>query len=212
MNNFTIFQFLGVLLVFSILLSGCREHGPKAEAERAYMAAVDAYGAEKYEDAYALARQALSQDRKFYQAEFLEGRILFFTGNEAEAKKIFSKLVSRYPEYTEANIWYIRTLILSGEYEKARGLIEGELSFNTSDWRIYYLYGLLAQKTGDYEKRLSMNRHAETVLTDSAKVYMDMAAVWQALGLEERAGVYLEKARMISGAGISLQQFMEELK
>ncbi|GHT92860.1 hypothetical protein FACS1894140_5480 [Spirochaetia bacterium] len=209
MGNLNI-AILFTLCVCLSIFSGCGTH--KAEAERAYIAAIDAYGAEKYEEAYTFVRQALSWDRKFYQAEFLEGRILFFTGNEGEAKKIFARLVFRYPEYTEARIWYIRVLILNGEYERAQNLIEQELSFNSSDWRIYYLYGLLAQKTGDYEKRLSMNRHAETVLTDSAKVYMDMAAVWQALGLEQRVNNYLEKARLISGGNILLQQFMEGLK
>ncbi|GHV54707.1 hypothetical protein AGMMS49579_15840 [Spirochaetia bacterium] len=204
MNHFNIAIFM--LCICLSVLSGCGGCGASAEAEQAYITAVDAYGAEKYAEALAAARQALSRDRKFYQAEFLEGRILFFTGNEEEARKIFARLVSRHPEYTEANIWYIRTLILNGEYEKAQGLIERELSFNSSDWRIYYLCSLLAQKTGDYEKRLSMGRHAETVLTDSAKVYMDMAAAWQALGLEERADNCLEKARMISGGNISLKK------
>jgi tetratricopeptide (TPR) repeat protein len=202
-----------ILLLCAAVFSGCGgERRPKAEAERAYIAATDAYGAEKYEEALTLVKQALSRDRKFYQAEFLKGKILFFAGGEGEADTIFAPLVSRYPEYTEARIWHIRCLILGGDFEKGRSLIERELSFNSSDWRIYYLYSLLAQKTGDYEKRLSMNRHAETALTDSAKVYMDMALAWQALGLEERAGDYLEKARHVSGANISLQKFMEEFK
>lgn len=199
-----------MLCMFSFTFSGCGAH--KAEAEKAYIAAVDAYGAEKYEEALVFIRQALVRDRKFYQAEFLEGRILFFTGNEAEAKKTFARLVTRHPEYIEARIWYIRTLILNGEYEKAEGLIEGELSFNTSDWRIYYLYALLAQKQKDYEKRLSMGRHAETALRDSAKVYMDMAAAWQALGLEERVKNYLEKASLISGANILPEQLKDGFK
>ncbi|GHV39333.1 hypothetical protein AGMMS49546_11210 [Spirochaetia bacterium] len=206
MSNFHIALFF-MFWALCIILSGCKGEHPTAEAERAYIAAVEAYGAEKYEEAHDLVRQALSRDRKFYQAEFLEARILFFTGKEDGAAKIFAKLASRHREYTEARIWYIRCLILSGEYEKARGLIEGELSFNSSDWRIYYLYSLLAQKTGDYEKRLSMDRHAETVLTDSARVYMDMALTWQALGLEKRAADYLEKARTVSGSNVSLQQF-----
>jgi multidrug efflux pump subunit AcrB len=43
-------------------------------------------------------------------------------------RKIFARLVSRHREYTEARIWYIRALILSGEYEKARNILVTSLT------------------------------------------------------------------------------------
>jgi tetratricopeptide (TPR) repeat protein len=186
---------------------------PKAgDAERDYLAAVEAYGAENYPEALVLARRALKADRRFYQAEFLLGKILFFSGEEAEARKLFSALAKRRPEYTEARLWRIRCLVLGEQYAEAVVLLDKELSLNASDWRVLYLYALLAQKTGDYEKRLSMGRQAETVLSDGAKVYLDMAVTWHALGFKDRAEEYLEKARIISGSNTPLRRIEEILE
>lgn len=176
----------------------------RQEAEKSYISAVEAYANRDYDKASELARTAFSRDKNFYQAYFLEGKILFFTDNMGDAEKLFSSLVSKYPSYTEARIWHIRCLILKEKYERAQKLLNKELSFNTTDWRIYYLYSLLSQKTNNYDQRLAMNRRAETILTDSAKVYLDLALTWYTLGLEDRAVLYLNKARNITGNNISL--------
>jgi tetratricopeptide (TPR) repeat protein len=140
------------------------------------------------------------------------GKTLFFSGEEAGALELFSRLIKRRPEYTEARLWRIRCLVLTERYGEAAKLLDRELSFNPSDWRPLYLYALLAQKTGDYEKRLSMGRQAETVLGDSAKVYLDLALAWYALELKDRAAVYLEKAQTVSGSNIPLGRIEETLK
>jgi tetratricopeptide (TPR) repeat protein len=196
---------LGVAVLFSC---GSRQNG---EAERAYLAAMEAYSRENYPETIVQTRRALKADRDFYQAEFLLGKALFFAGKEG-ALAIFSRLVKRRPEYTEARLWRIRCLVLEGRHGEAAGLLDQELSLNPSDWRPLYLYALLAQKTGDYEKRFSMGRQAETVLSDSAKVYLDLAAAWYALELKDRAAAYLEKARTVSGANIPLGKIEETLK
>jgi tetratricopeptide (TPR) repeat protein len=200
---------LWIVLSAALVFSCVRNEG---EAERAYLAATEAYGGENYEEALVQIRRALKADRAFYQAELLLGKTLFFAGEEAEALEVFSRLVKRRPEYTEARLWRIRCLVLAGRSEEAAELLDRELSFNSSDWRPLYLYALLAQKTGDYEKRLSMGRRAEMTLSDSAKVYLDLAVAWYSLELKDRAASYLEKARTISGSNIPLGRIEETLK
>jgi tetratricopeptide (TPR) repeat protein len=205
-RRFRLWIVLGGAILFS-----CASRN-RGEAERAYLAAAEAYGGENYQEALVQVRRALKADRAFYQAEFLLGKTLFFTGEEAEALEVFSRLVKRRPEYTEARLWRIRCLVLGGRYGEAADLLDRELSFNSSDWRPLYLYALLAQKTGDYEKRLSMGRRAEMALSDSAKVYLDLAVAWYALELKDRAAVYLEKAQTVSGSNVPLGKIEETLK
>jgi tetratricopeptide (TPR) repeat protein len=205
-RRFPLWIILGGVTLFSC---ASRKNG---EAERAYLAALEAYGGENYREALAQVRRALKADRGFYQAEFLLGKALFFSGEEAEALAVFSRLVKRRPEHSEARLWRIRCLILEGRYGEAENLLDRELSFNFSDWRPLYLYALLAQKTGDYEKRLSMGRQAEMALADSAKVYLDLALTWQALELNDRAAAYLEKARAVSGSNIPPGRIEETLQ
>ena len=196
---------IGLVFIFGLSLMSCDRTARRMEAERAYIAAINAYQAEDFYNSLNLVKRTLELDPHFYQASFLKGKNLFFTDRMEEAKRIFSRLISRYPAYTEARIWYIRCLILKGEYDAAQDMLDKELSFNQTDWRIYSLYSLLAQRMNNYEKRLAMNRRAEAVLSGSASVYIDMAFIWYSLGFNARAQIYLEKARHISDSSVSFQ-------
>jgi tetratricopeptide (TPR) repeat protein len=187
-------------------MSSCNKASSSREAESTYIAAVEAYSVENYVLALDNVNKVLEQDRNFHQALLLKGKILFFTDKLNDDELIFSNLTRKYPQYTESRIWYIRSLILSNKYSEAQTMIEEELSFNASDWRVFYLYSLLGQKTNNYELRLSMDRRAESILTDSAKVYMDLALAWYALGMNDRAYSYLEKANVVIGANNSIAQ------
>jgi len=206
MKAVKIIGFAGAVLALSLLFTSCDKKIKRIEAERFYMAAVDAYSAEQYSDGLELLNRAIKLDKNFYQASFLQGKIFFFSNRITEAENIFSKLILKYPEFTEARIWHIRCLILKGDYNKAQNLLNTELSYNQTDWRIFNLYSLLAKHTNNYEERLAMNRRAETVLTGSASVYLDMALTWYTLGLNDRAQVYLEKAQQVTGTNISLRE------
>jgi tetratricopeptide (TPR) repeat protein len=201
-------------LAAGLLLSACLpEAGRRGRAEEAYAAAAEAYGGERFAEALEYAEESLKLDGNFYQARLLKGKILFFLDRPEGAEGIFAGLCTEYPEYTEARLWYLRCLVLSpekaaGRAEKVRAALDRELSFNPSDWRVLYLYALLAGNTGDWEKRLSMGRRAEQALTESAKVYLDAALSWHSLGLKDRAAAALEKARIVSGRNISLTRLI----
>jgi tetratricopeptide (TPR) repeat protein len=193
--------------------------GGRDRAESVYIAAVEAYSQEHYQEALEYLRESLRLDPNFYQARLLEGKVLFFQNRREEAEERFAKLAARYPEYTEARLWNLRCLVIAAssaeppvskkKQEEARNALDRELSFNPADWRVLYLYTLLAGNTGDWEKRLSMGRRAEAALSDSAKVYLDMALTWHSLGLEDRAELFLEKARIVSGGNLSLARLGE---
>lgn len=206
-------------------------------AEGIYIAAAEAYSQERYPEALEYLQESLRLDPNFYQARLLEGKVLFFLNRTEEAEERFAKLAARYPEYTEARLWNLRCLVISAsaagpasaagsvaaagsaaaaglpsskkKLEEALSALDRELSFNPTDWRVLYLYALLAGNTGDWEKRLSMGRRAEAALSDSAKVYLDMAITWHSLGLEDRAESFLEKARIVSGKNLSLARLGE---
>jgi tetratricopeptide (TPR) repeat protein len=204
------FCFFVLSAAFSIC--ACNNGSVDLRAEKIYLAAVEAYTEQQYGPALEFIHEARRVDKDFYQVDFLEAKIIFFQGNEDEAERLFLRLIKKYPSYTEARIWYIRCLIISGQNGKALSKLEEELSFNNTDWRVYYLYALLGQKTNNYEQRLSMNRKAETALTESAKVYMDLALIWQALGMNSRAGDYLRKAETVSGSNISMGRLESALE
>ncbi|MDR2747210.1 MAG: tetratricopeptide repeat protein [Treponema sp.] len=216
MENAAIRRRAAVLFGGILLLAACAPgSGQKDRAERAYVAAAEAYSRERFAEALEYAGECLKIDPGFYQARLLEGKILFFQNRLEEAEKSFAGLCAKHPEYTEARIWNLRCLVLSldkpggRDPKEVQGALDRELSFNPSDWRILYLYALLAGNTGDWEKRLSMGRRAESALSDSAKLYLDMALSWRSLGLENRAAAALEKARIVAGENGSLSRLAE---
>jgi tetratricopeptide (TPR) repeat protein len=200
-----------------MVLSACEAGTPqKTRAQAVYVAASEAYSQERYAEALEYLGESLRLDRNFYQARLLEGKVLFFQNRTEEAGKIFAALAAARPEYTEARLWNLRCLVISasspsagGGPEEARKALDRELSLNPGDWRVLYLYAVLAGNSGDWEKRLSMGRRAEAALSDSARVYLDLAMTWHSLGLEDRAGLFLEKARLVSGQNLSLARLGE---
>jgi hypothetical protein len=125
-HGFYIFTPVITVLVLGICV--CESGSGDAGAEKMYLAAVEAYTEEQYGTALEFIKKVQRLDRKFYQAGFLEAKILFFQGKEAEAETQFLRLSKKYPSYTEARIWYIRCLIISGKNEQALSKLEEELS------------------------------------------------------------------------------------
>jgi tetratricopeptide (TPR) repeat protein len=226
------FEVIFLAAFLSACGSGASSGGKNADrAEGAYIAAAEAYAQERYAEALEYLRESLRLDPDFYQARLLEGKVLFFQNKMTEAAELFARLAAKHPEYTEARLWNLRCLVMAAspdgtaagsttgttgvagtagkKLEDARNALDRELSFNPTDWRVLYLYALLAGNAGDWEKRLSMGRRAEAALSDSAKVYLDMALTWYSLGLEDRANLFLEKARVVSGNNVSLARLGE---
>lgn len=181
-------------------------------AGKEYVAAVERYSARDFPGAMRLAREILRKDRDFYPARLLEGKILFFSDDLAGAKRTFAALARKEPRYTEARLWYIRTLIVSGDNGTARSELDRELSFNASDWRFYYLYALLARSANESENRITMLKKAAVYLEESGKVYVDLAKAWHDLAQDDRALRYLEKAESVSGSDGEIFGGIEKLK
>ena len=106
-------------------------------AEALYARATDAYIREDFSNALALSDEALRADGNCFQAKLLKAKVLIFTEKIDDAEKILHSLYKRYPEFTEARLWYVRALIMSERYDKAEAFLEREVSLNQTDWRFY---------------------------------------------------------------------------
>ncbi len=178
-----------------LLCSSCRS---RFEAERIYVKATDFYARQELEKAMECVEKALKIDSSFYQAALLKAKLLYFNDDYNAAEKVLKKLVKRYPQFEEARIWRIRVYIAQKKFHDAENFLKEEMSFNQNDWRIFYLYSVLADKTGQMDKRLSMCKKAVEVLCDTEKVYVEMADLWLVLGMREHALDALDKAEVIS--------------
>ena len=206
-----VFVLLLTLLLCS-LFSSCNGKITKEESTKLYLSALDSYSQQKYDEASAYLIMLKKHDSKFYQADLLMGKIQFFQNDFLNALITFKKLTKKYPQFLEARIWYIRTLIISEQFDLAKELLETELSFNQTDWRIFYLYSLLEEKQGNIDKKIVMLNRAELALSDSAKIYLELGEIWNLLDIQERSKEYNEKAKMIASSNESLNLLTNIIK
>lgn len=204
--------FLVVIILICFFISSCNGRISKEDATKLYLSALDSYSKQKYDEASAYLIMLKKHDPKFYQADLLTGKIQFFQNDFLNALTTFKKLSRKYPQYVEARIWYIRTLIIAGQFDLAKSLLETELSFNQTDWRIFYLYSLLEEKQGNLDKKIVMLNRAEMALSDSAKVYLELSEIWKFLDIQERSNEYDEKANIIASTNESLSLLKKIIK
>jgi Putative lipoprotein len=181
-------------------------------ASRLYMQAIDEYAKNNTGKAIELADESLKNDRNFYPSSLLKGKALYLEGDVKKAEEIFLKLAKKYPAYTEARLWLLRCYINENKLDEASKLLDTELSFNQTDWRFYYQYAIVAERRGNYEERISMLQRAEQHANESGKVFLDLARVWYALDLRDRAMLCLDKADMLLAENETLGSAISTLK
>ena len=172
------------LIICSIFLGSCKK--TNADSTKLYLSALDAYSVRDFSKATELLTLSKKAGGKQPQIDFLQGKILFFQNQYELCIQIFNKLIKKYPEFTEARIWLIRTLIVSGQYDEAKGLLDKEIEINMTDWRVFYLYSLLSKNLNQFDEEIIMLKNAETCLEDASKVYAASALTWSILGIEEK--------------------------
>lgn len=197
------------LLCSGFLFFSCRN--PQG-AEQLYARATDAYIREDFSSALALSDEALRADGNYLQAKLLKAKVLIFTKKTGDAEKMLRMLCKRHPAFSEARLWYVRALIMNGQYDKAEALLEKEVALNQTDWRFYYQYALLAQKQNVLDKRLAMCRKAEQALCDSEKLYIETADIWLMLGVRSNALAALDKAHAVSGEPSAIEEIIHFIK
>ena len=205
LKNFFIFAFVFCPLLFL----SCRNNG---EAEMLYVKATGFYAKQELESAEECADQALKKDSDFYQAALLKAKILYFKDENGAAEKILTRTIKKHPQFVEARLWKIRVLLALEKFSDCETLIKNELSFNQTDWRLYYLYSILASKMGQMDKRLSMCRKANDILQDTEKVYIESADLWLLLGMRDHALDELDTAEIISADPESIRLLKGWLK
>lgn len=202
-------RFVLIIFLFSFMFFSCSN---KEEAAKLYVQANEYYAKQDLESAKRHAELSLSKDKNFYQSAFLRAKIFYFQKKYDESEKELRKLVKHYPIFTESRIWLIRLLIANEKYTEAEKLLNEELLFNQTDWRLYYQYAVLSLKLGQTEKRLMYCRRAEQILSDTEKLYTEMADIWLEIGMRDRALDSLEKAEIISNRPETIKELIKYVK
>ena len=200
----------GLVLMLALLL-GCNQKNPQLGYEL-YLSGLEAYSEKDFSTAEKICLEAIKQDKELFQAELLRIKSLFFLNELEKSHALLEKLLKKVPQYTDARLWYIRFMIFQENFQMAAALLEEELVFNETDWRIHYLKGLINSKNQDYSSQLAALQQAERALSDGAKVYLDLTRLWMVLGMESQVEKQLEKARVLTPSKGELRILLETLE
>ena len=96
------------ILCICVFIISCKDND---SAEKLYLSAVESYTEHDLNTAYVFIKQAENLDSSFYQAKFLEAKILFMQEKIEDSAKICKSLSHKYPEYTESRLFLIRCYI-----------------------------------------------------------------------------------------------------
>lgn len=191
-------KFLATLVFACLCLCSCKNAAKEMTATEMYEGALEDYSNKEFEKVLATCSRILNLDPDFFYADLLKAKAMFFLARHGDTKKLLSSLVKKHPEYTDARIWYARVLVLEDSLEKAQVVLDNELRINHTDWRVYYLYSLLAGKEQSYEVQLDMLSRAELMLREGKKVFAETARVWAALGVAEKTREHLMLYEILS--------------
>ena len=200
----------GLVLMLALLV-GCNQKNPQLGYEL-YLSGLEAYSEKDFSTAEKICLEAVKQDKELFQAELLRIKSLFFLNELEKSHALLEKLLKKVPQYTDARLWYIRFMIFQENFQMAAALLEEELVFNETDWRIHYLKGLINSKNQDYSSQLAALQQAERALSDGAKVYLDLTRLWLVLGMDSQVETQLEKARVLTPSKGELRILLETLE
>ena len=200
----------GLVLMLALLV-GCNQKNPQLGYEL-YLSGLEAYSEKDFSTAEKICLEAVKQDKELFQAELLRIKSLFFLNELEKSHALLEKLLKKVPQYTDARLWYIRFMIFQENFQMAATLLEEELIFNETDWRIHYLKGLINSKNQDYSSQLAALQQAERALSDGAKVYLDLTRLWLVLGMDSQVEKQLEKARVLTPSKGELRILLETLE
>lgn len=188
------------LLLCTFLLS-CSPHQPSQDMVARYLSAKDACAAGDLQEAEENLESILARDRRFHQAAFLLGKVYYFQGRSADARRLFASLLRRHGRYNEAEIWHVRALMQDGAMQEAKRRVEGLLAFDAGDPRLLFLRGSLALEEADLRSALELFERAAGFGDELARTHLEIARLYYQFDLPARALEELALCRGVASRG-----------
>ena len=158
---------------------------------------------QRYADAEDLLTTAIGTQPGNWRAINSLGTFLFTLGRYGEAAEEFRKVVFLDPENFQARSNLGSALIMGGEFEMGRQVMEEALAIQPLQ-RTYSNLGVIYYYLGDFEKSVAMHRQAVEMTPGQALLWLNLADSLHFAGhAEESAKAFLE-ARDLSSQMLSV--------
>lgn len=134
-------------------------------------------------------------------ATVLLGRTLYFLGREAEAAETLEPLIREAPNHVDAAKWLARSYLALGRPEESRQVVIGALSTSAEDAELLLLMGQSARDLGETQTAVEYYTKATTLSARLAVGHVELADIYRAAGIANKAAHHARRARSILGEG-----------
>jgi tetratricopeptide (TPR) repeat protein len=161
---------------------------------------------------YAETAEILSGTKNFVPALVLNGKSLYFCGDDDGAESAFRKALRLNPSSAEASLFLARLLRDSGRNDEAARRTEALIRDNPQDIRALRLASDLASAGGDSENAAAFLDRAVEASAETALVFIDRARLrWQG-GNADGALEDLRRAETLLPRNTALSRSIGELR
>ncbi|MBN1649671.1 MAG: hypothetical protein JW874_16650 [Spirochaetales bacterium] len=183
----------------------------------AFDQAQDDYYRTHYEVSETKTRDILKKNKNFYQARLLLAKNLYMQEKYRKSLKELEKLCKKYNIYPEAEKWYIRSLLQTGNSEQAISEIKMVLSYDPENLDFLTLAAGYYAGEKDLKSRIEMLSQIPLQSDKIARAHLELARIYysyldydKALEQIDRCLRYLDDGHLLKKPVLELRQTIIE--
>jgi len=199
--------------------SSCSREGPassgrgrpqaRQEAVERYLEARGLYSEERLGEALEILLENQRTDPAFSENSYLIGKIHFFSGDYVEARETWESTLKRNPHHLDTCKWLVRLHLLEGRAPAAERLVVRALADSAEDPELLILLGKSRRAQNDLAGAIECYRKAQVLSERLAEASLELAELYRAFGMSERAAEELERAACLLPEQSGLSQAVE---
>mgnify|MGYP000181160308 CR=1 FL=1 len=200
--------FFAVLIAFV----SCSPGKLSDEQLNQYIEARKVYLAGDFEQVIQLIENADFTVHNGHQGLLLAAKSMFMLHDLEKAVKILDKLVQKYPRYTEAQVWLVRSYLAMEKYQDAKTILEQALEFNSEDPRLLQLMAALHESRKEYRTAFEYYQRTTAFGNELAKSELKLARMYYLFNQKEKALAHIHTARLLMSEDNLLSRPLADLE
>ena len=169
-----------------------------------YRCAREYYSRDRLTEALDLLLQNHRIAPHFSANSFLIGKIYLFQGEYAQAEQYWNDTLRQNPHHLDTRKWLARMYLQQQRVSEAGTVLEEALRLSSEDPELLILMAKVKREQDDLAAAIELYQRAQAFCERLCEASLDLAEIYFAFGLIERAEDQLNRAAALLGADSSL--------
>jgi tetratricopeptide (TPR) repeat protein len=169
-----------------------------------YITARNLYCEQRLDEALKLFLENHRSAPRFSANSFLIGKIYYFRNNHEQAERYWQHTLQFAPHHLDTCKWLARLYLQQGRIEEAQALIAAALSISSEDPELLILMAKVKRRRQDLSGAIELYLKSQSFSERLSEASIDLAEIYCAFGLKDRAEKELQRALVLLGPDSSL--------